>query len=935
MFKLYGSDQRIISQFSEDIQELVALSESVFQEANSSLMIGNLQVKHLECILENKSQFLAICKLEFKRADMRDVETVLQWREEELKSLKSENTWVDSLLKMCQSVEPFVTVHISEIQGKHSADLGLLKLNELMSVKKLDSPQLEPGDCMNYYNLGQSVMSMAENLHNYRKSHIFKNCWKEEAQSLADRSQNEEEEEEENEEEEDHELSLEGMKEELFTPCFDKYKKIYEDLKNDRVTFEVVDRLFNDYKNRYQELKEELQIMCQLGSRDGGQWIGSRVLQIEQYHKLNSAFDSANVIAKVKDCFNLSGDFKTLQTLLQFADDFENYKHKALSCISEEVIKTKQVLSEITEVRTQCLQEVTLRKDFIIWVKEALEDINELKVFVDLASISAGENDMDVDRVACFHDAVLGYSSLLYELKPDCGFDNLMRCLQKLWKALESDRNLPKKLRDSARHIEWLKTVKESHGSVELSSLSLATAINQKGIYIIQAPDANKKITPDSVLRLDLPEGDEDVRCCTLEELKELLNKLMLMSGKGDQGNIEVEKFSEVFFNVQRLANSFIDLYLAGNMLFRTWEATIYCSDDRKVGVKMNFKVNVTGEIEGQGALIELLPNICKTMESFLEQWMNFVNKKRSQLYYLNYYTAEQLVYLCQQFQRADIGEEALVMLSFIKPECTKYDTANATYSSRVASLSGSSKLSTGPDKAMFNFKLQSCTDVLKKLEMFWEYSMAYMSALFPGCLDIETLGKCLATLAAIKEKQVSRDFHPSLQQGHPNLVLCPPAEILSSAIAIYMHSVRHPLPSYDEVLLCTPQTTYEEVALFLRRCLTSGYSGKKIYSLLYADELSYDTAYKSEQLFQRLQAQNREDYNLVIICNCDREHCYIPSVFSQYKVHMIPQKPLPEIQQYLEQHFTVGPDVISAASVFKNGMGVGIVASKQAGLGK
>lgn len=73
-------------------------------------------------------------------------------------------------------------------------------------------------------------------------------------------------------------------------------------------------------------------------------------------------------------------------------------------------------------------------------------DINELKVFVDLASISAGENDMDVDRVACFHDAVLGYSSVLYELKPESGFHAFKGVLEKLWKALENDNNLPKKL---------------------------------------------------------------------------------------------------------------------------------------------------------------------------------------------------------------------------------------------------------------------------------------------------------------------------------------------------------------------------------------------------------------------------------------------------------------------------------------------------------
>lgn len=73
-------------------------------------------------------------------------------------------------------------------------------------------------------------------------------------------------------------------------------------------------------------------------------------------------------------------------------------------------------------------------------------DLSQLKVFVDLATISAGENAMDVDRVACFHDVVQGYSSMLYGLSADSDFDAFMKALQKLWKALESDSNITKKL---------------------------------------------------------------------------------------------------------------------------------------------------------------------------------------------------------------------------------------------------------------------------------------------------------------------------------------------------------------------------------------------------------------------------------------------------------------------------------------------------------
>lgn len=74
------------------------------------------------------------------------------------------------------------------------------------------------------------------------------------------------------------------------------------------------------------------------------------------------------------------------------------------------------------------------------------QDINELKVFVDLASISAGENDIEVDRVACFHDAVQGYASLLYKMDSSADFYGFVDHLQELWRALDNDQHLPSKL---------------------------------------------------------------------------------------------------------------------------------------------------------------------------------------------------------------------------------------------------------------------------------------------------------------------------------------------------------------------------------------------------------------------------------------------------------------------------------------------------------
>lgn len=45
--------------------------------------------------------------------------------------------------------------------------------------------------------------------------------------------------------------------------------------------------------------------------------------------------------------------------------------------------------------------------------------------------------------------------------------------------------------RESTRLLNWLKDLKETHGSVEQSSLSLASSINAHGVYHIGWSDAN------------------------------------------------------------------------------------------------------------------------------------------------------------------------------------------------------------------------------------------------------------------------------------------------------------------------------------------------------------------------------------------------------------------------------------------------------------
>lgn len=68
-----------------------------------------------------------------------------------------------------------------------------------------------------------------------------------------------------------------------------------------------------------------------------------------------------------------------------------------------------------------------------------------MKVFLDLASIFAGEGDMEIDKVKCIHTATIGYAPLIFNLKY-CDTKILLDKCQEVWRELLANPTLPRKL---------------------------------------------------------------------------------------------------------------------------------------------------------------------------------------------------------------------------------------------------------------------------------------------------------------------------------------------------------------------------------------------------------------------------------------------------------------------------------------------------------
>ncbi|NWR60526.1 RN213 ligase, partial [Bucorvus abyssinicus] len=150
-------------------------------------------------------------------------------------------------------------------------------------------------------------------------------------------------------------------------------------------------------------------------------------------------------------------------------------------------------------------------------------------------------------------------------------------------------------------------------------------------------------------------------------------------------------------------------------------------------------------------------------------------------------------------------------------------------------------------------------------------------------------------------------------------------------------HTEMAPLPSYDEVLVCTPDTEEEEVELLIRRALSPGSQDQKIYCLLGADKLVYKVSKRLELHFFRLvQSCSIPNYRFIILCDAKAHNSYVTTAFDAYKV-TFPCYSETEIQTYLKLHLTVPSGTAPVAQAFKepHQQNVKFVFSERAGMGE
>jgi len=65
---------------------------------------------------------------------------------------------------------------------------------------------------------------------------------------------------------------------------------------------------------------------------------------------------------------------------------------------------------------------------------------------VDLAMMSAGESDIETDRVSCLHTTALGFAPFIFDLDKSADLSHLIDICERVWEEIQGNIHLPKQL---------------------------------------------------------------------------------------------------------------------------------------------------------------------------------------------------------------------------------------------------------------------------------------------------------------------------------------------------------------------------------------------------------------------------------------------------------------------------------------------------------
>ncbi|XP_052216221.1 E3 ubiquitin-protein ligase rnf213-alpha-like isoform X4 [Dreissena polymorpha] len=724
------------------------LSETcrVLKKIGKLVIKGTGTVHLLEIVCAQCTQFCDIFECFYENIALH-----IELRKKELQAFKNEAGLMSEFVNTCHQDQVDEIKDVLKMELKDQQMCKLCKIGDITTEINAYKPEVIA------FNCSPHVVLILDKFYECQKSFLFRNFWEQRRLFLNTRG-----------------LSTEEIVNDVWNPVVKKWRSFGRKMESGELLFRKFEiNLGRMFENDEERLTNEIMVL--------GLDRKTTMDIIESYKnlkKIESSIANAKLILDFKHTFDLHGDFSAVEQISNFAE--QEFKLKG---VNENLMRSCTGLTEITANERDCLTAFVQCEPLITWLQASMAEAGrkELKVFTDLAMMSAGDEPMNIGKVQCLHSAVTSYSPLIFELNKTCDYTQLLDKCKFVFEELKANPLLPRQIIDTNGQLDWLKDIKKAHGSVEVTSLMLAEAINSDGMYIVGNAEEGYKGENEvdyEILRLVVPEkdGKRQPRSYTLSEVQDLHSRLMLVSGENADDTIEkevdVDMFTLIFDSVSRVGNVYQKLCESGCVLFYNFKAEFMCNTthtSRPVCVNLEFSdrndtLILKGRKSEKEGLKEIIPEIAKFMEQCLKTWLQYIKTKREEYSYLNYFTIGQLIILQRELVKMEgmMSNDVYPLLTTVRKACSP-DALKLAMSTAGIEAERKSKMhtsfSTSSTSSMHEELSTIETEFVNKLVLNAKISdvLARKSLQHVDRKDIESLNTKAAMLWCMKQRGIER----------------------------------------------------------------------------------------------------------------------------------------------------------------------------------
>ena len=198
-------------------------------------------------------------------------------------------------------------VNVTTVKRKVEEDVSLCEIRQLCERKN------EGSVVVTFFELSPVIGEVLAPLHEVQQSATFQGLWAQHGKKAQTARKNSEAQEKD--------LSISKVVECVWNPAFEDWNQIAVSTFDGSLSLRDVDKFFDSYKNRKDDLLQELFFIlkfcyCQKHRNDQLKGVAEeRAAQMQQYQQIHRYVNAAETIWEFKEAMGFNGDFKIIEDL--------------------------------------------------------------------------------------------------------------------------------------------------------------------------------------------------------------------------------------------------------------------------------------------------------------------------------------------------------------------------------------------------------------------------------------------------------------------------------------------------------------------------------------------------------------------------------------------------------------------------------------------